>query len=212
MRPWLKKTWRTSILLLVVVTALLLSWLGATDSGLRWAYGQASAYIPAELHIARLEGRLFGRITASDISYQQAGVQVSLAQASLRWRPLELFTGSIAISQLRAQSLTITLPPGEQPAQVGNGPALQLPDIRLPWRLRLDDIEISDVTIVQGEQVVALQQIQLSASGLFNSIDIDALRVVAEQFEVAINGTLKLAGRYQHHLQMQWRVRLPSAQ
>ena len=71
MRPRLKKSLLAAFLLLFLSAGAGLFWLGATESGLHWAYQQAGVYIPGETSIGRLEGRLFGRITATDIAFSR---------------------------------------------------------------------------------------------------------------------------------------------
>ena len=46
------------IVVLLLLAGTLLVWLTATQSGLRWGYEQAGRYLPGELRIAEMRGRL----------------------------------------------------------------------------------------------------------------------------------------------------------
>lgn len=205
MRPGLKKNLLALLVLLLLLAASGLFWLGATESGLRWAYQQSRESIPGELRIGKLEGRLFGRISATDLHYQHADTRVVLERTTLKWRPFELLTGNLVVSQLHVQSMVITLPATQQSkaAQV-----VELPELRLPLGMALEDIRIDDIHIMQDEQEFVLQQVILNASSRGNRIHIDALDVSAAEFDLHIDGTLKPVGNYQHTLNMQWRLGL----
>ncbi|MDZ7804773.1 translocation/assembly module TamB domain-containing protein [Thiohalophilus sp.] len=206
MRQELKKNLLAMLLLLLLLAGSGLFWLVATESGLRWAYQQSSDFIPGELRIGKLEGRLFGRITATDLVYQHADTRVVLEQARLKWRPFELLTGSLVVSQLHVQSVSVTLPAAQQSTAEQE---VELPDIRLPVAVALEDIRVDNIRITRDEQQVVLQQLTLDARSQGNSILIDRFDVAAKAFDVHIDGTLKPVGNYQHKLNMQWQLRLP---
>ncbi|HEY9053120.1 MAG TPA: translocation/assembly module TamB domain-containing protein [Gammaproteobacteria bacterium] len=205
MRPWLKKLLIVIALLLLLPTALGLFWLGGTENGLHWVYQRALAYVPGHLSIDKLEGRLFGRITATGIDYQLDENRILIAQTSLEWQPTALLIAQISVDHFHVQSLNITLPAAEKTDQ-----PTTLPDINLPWRLVLENIQIDDLSIHQGESQFELKQIKLSASTVFNQIDIDSLSVVADSYDLSITGTLKPSRNYQHKLDIKWHTQLPS--
>ncbi|TDX98180.1 translocation/assembly module TamB domain-containing protein [Thiohalophilus thiocyanatoxydans] len=205
MRPELKKNLLAMFVLLLLLAGSGLFWLGATESGLRWIYQQSGKFLPGELHISKLEGRLFGRITATDLVYQKADTRVALERVTLKWRPFELLTGNLVVSQLHVQSVTISLPAAQQSKAEQ---AVELPDIRLPVNVTLEDIRLDDIHIRRDAQQFALHQVTLDASSRGNKIHIDALDVSATEFDLHIDGTLKPVGDYQHTLNMQWRLGL----
>lgn len=205
MRPELKKNLLALLVLLLLLAGSGLFWLGASESGLRWIYQQSRESIPGELRIGKLEGRLFGRITVTDLIYQQADTRVALDRATLEWHPFELLTGNLVVSQLHVQSVAITLPAAQQSKAEQ---AVELPDIRVPVNVALEDIRIDDIHIMRGKQQFVLQQVTLDASTRGDKIHIDTLDVSAAEFDLHIDGTLKPLGNYQHRLNMQWRVQL----
>ncbi|MDR9435558.1 MAG: translocation/assembly module TamB domain-containing protein [Thiohalophilus sp.] len=205
MRPGLKKNLLALLVLLLLLAGSGLFWLGATESGLRWVYQQSNEFIPGELAIGKLEGRLLGRITTSDLVYQHADTRLVLERATLKWRPFELLTGNLVVSQLHVQSMAITLPAAQQNQAEQ---AVELPAIRLPLNVALEDIRIDDIHIMQDEQQFVLQQVTLDASSRGRKIHLNALDVSATEFDLHLDGTLKPIGNYPHTLNMQWRLRL----
>ena len=189
----------------LIAPVFALAWLVSTESGLRWAYQLTDSYLPNELHIASIEGRLIGPIIIKGIEYQQDGTSITSNQITLEWTPTALLAANIDINRLHVHSLKINLPESEKSDQ-----ALTLPDINLPWRLAVKDLVIDDLTIRQNEQLVDIHQIKLTASALFGQIDIEALDINAETFSLSVNGDLSPTGNYDHKLETRWRVELPS--
>ena len=191
------------ILLLTPVLAVL--WLATSQTGLRWAFEYAKPYMPGEFKMAALEGRLIGPMTAKGIDYRQDGAHITLDQLTLDWSPATLFTANVTLRQLHAQSLNIELP--ESPTT--NQP-ITLPEIRLPWRVALEDVVVDGLSLHQNGQDFSLQQIKLDATTLFSQLDIKQLSLRADRFELTINGGLQLSHDYPHDLAMHWQTTLPS--
>lgn len=189
--------------LLTPVVALL--WFSTTESGLQWGYQQAKPYLPGELSMTRVEGRLIGPITVTDLEYHQSGVSIKADRIVVEWLPSALLAANIDITQLHVQSLKIALPQAEKTAQ-----PLRLPEIHLPWRVALRDVKVDDLHVNQNSQTFAVNRIQLNATSLFSRIDIDEFTLEADRFNLAINGKLRPTGRYRHELAIRWQTELPT--
>ena len=107
------KRLRLLIVLLLLVPAVLLSWLTMTQSGLNWVYQQVEFYLPAELNFNQLQGKLIGPVTIKDVEYQQDGALIQAEQIIIDWLPTSLLAANINIKQLHIQSLNIVLPERE---------------------------------------------------------------------------------------------------
>lgn len=203
-RAWLKKV-SAAVTLLLLILALCIVWLITTQSGLRWTYQQAMTYLPSEVTIDKLEGRLIGPITIRGIEVQQQGTLVKVEKATLDWQPLALLTANIDISHLHVQSLEITLPETEKSDE-----PVTLPEINLPWSLALEDVVVSNVRVNQPGQSVELKQIKLNASTLLSQITIKSFDLAMNAFELNVKGKLNPARNYNHQLDVRWRTELPS--
>ncbi len=188
----------------LLTSLIMLTWVATTESGLRWTYQLAESYLPSELHITTLEGRLIGPIMAKGIEYQQDGISIKSHQITLDWIPTSLLAANIDISRLHIQTLKIALPQSEKSDQ-----PITLPDIHLPWRLTLKDSVIDDLSFTQNEKNFDVKQIKLNAS-LLSQMDIETLDINAETFSINIKGELQPSHNYRHSLKTHWQVELPS--
>ncbi|MDT8452971.1 MAG: translocation/assembly module TamB domain-containing protein [Gammaproteobacteria bacterium] len=199
------------LLLLLMVVSLV--WLTATQSGLRWGYEQAGRYLPGELNIAEVRGRLIGPITLRGFEFEQDGTRVKADQILLDWQPMALLTARINISRVHIQSLDIVLPETTETAKSEPPlPGIQLPEIHLPWRMALREAQIDDFSFSRGEQNFKLNQIKLSASTQISTVKIKTFSVSAEQFSLKIKGELNPVRDYRHDLAINWQLELPSGE
>ena len=178
---------------LLLISTLLISSVVTTEGGLQWAYRQAQAHLPVGLRIDKLDGKLVGPIHISGIEYEQHGTTIKAAEILLDWHPLSLLTSKINISQLHLQSLEVILPAVEKTAAAAP-PAL--PDIYLPWRTVVSQLEIDGITIRQPQKTILLEKISLDASTLLSNIEIARLTVSADDFSINVQGNLHAAGNY----------------
>lgn len=204
---------RLAIVVVLLLTGALLVWLSATQSGLRWGYEQASRYLPGELRIAEVRGRLIGPITLRGLEFEQDGTRVKADQILLDWQPMALLTTQINISRIHIQSLDIVLPePTETAQSEPTLPEIQLPDIHLPWRMALQEAQIDDFSFSRGEQHFKLNQIKLSANTRISTVKIKTFSVSADNFSLNIEGELKPVRSYRHDLAIEWQLELPSGE
>ncbi|MDH5572324.1 MAG: translocation/assembly module TamB domain-containing protein, partial [Gammaproteobacteria bacterium] len=200
----------TIVAIVILLPCIIFSaWLTGSESGLRWVYQQAMPHLPVELNMEKLEGRLLGTITVTNLNYQQNSVTVNAGQINLQWSPFSLLTAKVELDQLHIQSLNIVLPPTDK-NEPKRTQAITLPAIYLPWRVVLKDGVINGVNIRQNDQLFKLEQIRLSASTLFSQIDIDELNIKSDSLELNIKGELELNKNYPHKLATYWQVKLPS--
>ncbi len=195
------------LLALLLPAVVALAWLTMTTGGLRWSYQQLEPYLPGQLTVTKLEGRLMGSIMAKSIEYRQDDAIISADQLTIDWRPLALLTASIDITRLHLMALKIVVPPSEK---TENPQPLSLPEIKFPWRVILRDVLFDGLSIIQNEQRVNLEQIKLSASTRFSQIDIDELNIIADDFRLNITGKLQPTQDYPHELALHWQLALAS--
>ncbi len=196
---------RITIGLLSLLFVVVLAWLSVTQSGLRWAYQQVESYIPGELTITTLEGRLVGPIIVAGLEYQQDGTLIKADRVELEWSPSALLLANVDISRLHVKSLNIVLPSSEATDQ-----PLILPELSLPFRVALSGLVIDDLNVSQDGQSTMLKQLRLNATSLLSQIDIEMFKIQTETFNLDIKGKLKTSQHYRHKLITQWQVTLPS--
>ena len=199
----------------LIIPAMFFAWLTVTENGLNWAYQQAELYLPVKLNINKLEGRLIGPVTVKGFEYQQDGMSINAQQITLDWSPAALLAANININQLHIQSLAIVLPntaETEQTQTQASRQTITLPEISLPWRLLLKDVEVDSLSVQQDEQVFKLNKIKLNATTLFSKINIKQLSIDAETFSLVMKGKLQPTRDYRHDLDVSWQFTLPSSE
>ena len=194
------------LLLILLLPLVLLVWLMATESGLRWVYQQAEPYLPAGLSLNAPQGKLIGPVTLENVEFEQDGMTIKAGQIIVDWHPGALLVANVDIDRVRIKSLSIALPaaqPSDQP--------VALPEIFLPWRIALKDVQIDDFSFSQDEQMFTLRQIRLSASTLLSKVDIEEFSLlVDDSFSLNIKGELRPTRHYRHDLDIHWRATLSS--
>ncbi len=191
-------------LVLLVLLLCFFSWISMTASGLQWAYQIASPYIPAQISLQKLEGRLSGPVKVSGFSYQQAdGSVYRIEQIELDWNPLSLLSSKLDIQSLHAKTIQLT-----QADSTFSDSKITLPEIHLPVQIQIDNMLIEDLTLIQQQQSVHFNRIQLTASTLFDQLTIQQASVDADDYHMNISGGLRLAGNYRHKLNLEWKYHL----
>jgi translocation and assembly module TamB len=200
----MKRVGLVIFLVLLVIPLSLLGWISMTSSGLQWLYQLSSAYIPSQISIQKLEGRLSGPVKVSGFSYQQSdGSTYEVKQIEMDWNPLSLLSGRVDVQSLRMKTVHII-----QIDSTSSDSKITLPQIQLPIQVQLDNLLIDDVTLVQQQQNLHFKRIQLSASTLFDQLSIQQASVDTDDYLVNVRGGLRLAGNYRHKLQLDWKYNL----
>lgn len=110
---------------------------------------------PAVLQVGAVHGSIWGPLRLDHIVYHQGGTQLELDRLDLDWQPARLLQGSLNLTQLHVGKLTYHAPPSSTPPVL---PAT----LGLPLTLQLDRIQIDQMEIESGGQVLSFQQIQLA--------------------------------------------------
>lgn len=210
---WLKWT-LISILALLVLILALVSALVSTEIGSRWVLGQVAERVPVEF--GEIEGDLIRGLDIGYLEYAPEPVDGAAAQRyrveglAFRWQPLALLYSAVSVQSLKAESVLLVMPPGEDAPEEEPARAItDWPSLALPVRIELGAVQLKDIKIVQGETTTELQQISGSVSlGTFN-LRVEDLEVIATDYSAAASGRIGLRYPYPADLQLDWRYRLP---
>ncbi|MDG6097407.1 hypothetical protein EXU34_08125 [Alteromonas sp. ZYF713] len=132
----------------------------------------------------------------SDARFESPAITVQADQltSSAQW------IDSLQISHLALNGLTLMLPESEpQPSSpvTISYQAPALPEVHIPLTLQANDVQISNIRVVQGEQEVAALDIALQQTQIQNSrIALQALSVNMEQVKASLDGDVTLSGQY----------------
>ena len=136
----LKRGLRWGVLPLALV-ALGVGWVATTTSGARWLVTTGAGLAGLDLRYTRLDGSLARGLDVADLDLRLPTVTLRADEASLRWQPLALARGAVAIDRLTLARGEVSLLPREEAAP-STGFRVPLPiDIAA---LALSDLAVSE--------------------------------------------------------------------
>ena len=165
-----------ALMLLVVWTVL------GTSAGSRWALGQ----VPG-LSVEHFQGRLGGQWSADQLLWQQAGSRVELTAPTVDWSPACLLRMALCINRLDVEQVSLQFPPS---TEASSGP-IQLPDLKLPLSIQLDDVRVGSLLFNGSEE---LKGLQLAAHWSAAGMQIDAAHLQRDDLVLDLAGRLQPTG------------------
>lgn len=169
-----------ALLLLVIVSASLL--LG-TQAGSRWALTS----VPG-LQLENFQGRLGGHWSAERLVWQQGEDRVEVHAVDFAWTPACLLKMTLCIDRLHAGQVLLRFPPSGAPSDEG---PVNLPALRLPLALQLDDVQLGSLQLDGAEQ---LRDLKLAAHWTAQGLQIDSAHLQRDALILDLNGLLKPEG------------------
>lgn len=196
---------RAALLMLLFGLLLFLTWILNTESGLRWTVEQAHPYLPGDLQLEQLRGRLSGPVDIATLSYRQDdGMALKIEQLHLDWSPSALLVGQLRFSDISAQRLTVDLP-AAQPS--GADSITALPRIAVPVSVALARLELHQIQIRRPEQPpISIDHLGLAASLHWDELKLKRLQLSALTARLEARGTAELSDMYRHDLSFNWQV------
>lgn len=196
---WVK---RISLGTLVTVLALLAlaSLMLETTWGARLVLGRASAFVPGELRMQRVEGTLAGPLRLLGIEYHYGGLSVTAGRLDVDVSLLDLSTGRLTIDELRTESLRVLLPASSS-ASSGTSEPLRLPELALPMRVSVKHSDFRGSSIVPHDgEPVAISRVQLQGGIAGGVVNVGHLSVEAPMGSVQLAGRVDTGANYQTRL------------
>jgi translocation and assembly module TamB len=146
---------RFSLLLLVLCAFLLgaAAWLVGTEGGLRWALARAQAAAGGKLIVEGASGVLAGTVRIQRLAFQGSGIQLESHALHTRAGLLAALAGRVALDPLEAESLTLVLRPGGEPA--ASPPAL-------PYGIDIENVVVQNLEIAREGERHSLRDVRLS--------------------------------------------------
>lgn len=180
--------------LLLLLVAVLWTLLG-TQGGSRSLLAQ----VPG-LQVDNFVGRLGGAWQADALIWQQDEMRVELQQLDMTWSPSCLLRLTLCLDRLHLQRVAVTLPAG---AESGSEP-LSLPNVKLPLRLQLGDIQLGELTLDGQPQV---RDVALIASWNEQGVDLQRFALQRDELRLEVSGRLTPQGGWP--LALSGRLQLP---
>jgi translocation and assembly module TamB len=154
--------------------------------GVRWAVDWIAGQVPGELSAEQAAGPLVGPWRLGGVRYADAtGLEVTLQEITLDWRPLALLTGRIRFASIVGRELALRLP-----ADGGAGGAPPVPP-PLPLGLRIDDLTLTGITLAgSAGEAQRIETLTLAGSLSGGGVRLERLRLVASAGELELDGRI----------------------
>lgn len=189
------------LLLLGLLLGAVVSMLN-TQSGSRWLLEQ----VPG-LHVEGWQGALLSEWRAEQLHWQQDDLSVQLNTVHMQFRLSCVLRSALCIDQLSVQRIELNLPesePAQEPRQ-----AIELPDLKLPGRLDVQQLFIGEL-LLNGESL--LSAANLSVHWVEHAIQIAKLDVQYQDYRLQTSGTVTAQGQWPLQLQLDAHIPIPDAQ
>lgn len=180
--------------LLLLLVAALWTLLG-TQGGSRWLLAQ----VPG-LQVDNFAGRLGGDWQVDALIWQQDDMRVELQQLDMAWSPSCLLRLTLCLDRLHLQQVAVTLP---ESGEASDEP-LSLPNLNLPLRLQLGDIQLGELRLDGQAQ---LSDLELIASWSEQGVELQRLALQRDDLSLDLSGQLTPQGNWP--LTLSGRLQLP---
>ena len=185
-----------------------ITWLVVTESGLTWLTDKAQTYAPGELTIEQVQGRLIDNFKIEQFSYQYEEIAVQFDTFQFVWQPKALADATVHIKQLHLNGLKLHLPKTEK--QPPSDEPIALPDIHLPVRIVLEDVQVRKVSVQIAEnEPIIIDSVDLITTTQ-EQIQLQHFSVQSPQFQVTLAGNLAFQPPYPLQLDLTWSAHLPN--
>ncbi len=203
-------TWRRVLLFSVAIVMIGAAWLLGSESGLRYVVNTALRFVPFEVTVGTIQGRLWNSVTLHNLSVTTPAAAVEIDKLALRWRLPRLLGGAVEVHSLDLSTVFIT--PGARttaspaPDEAPPPTPITLPDVALPLAISVDSFSATDIQ-VNLEQPLRIARIDGAARFTDAGIDVDFLSAALVQGGFRLHGRLAPRGDYPLTLVGQWHWR-----
>lgn len=170
--------------------------------GLSRALAWSAAWLPGELSVATVQGRLRGPIRLQGLRYTDEQRQVRLDHLELAWRPAALLDRTLHIENLSLRGLDIV--------QTEETPGGEAADLQLPIGIIIERLDAEALSYQGADQAPRrIDRIALNARLERATLIVAAFELQTPQGELHVSGSLQTAGRHRIDLDTTWRLALP---
>lgn len=193
-----------SIYGLFMVGAFSLLYLLLTQNGTALVITTATQFIPANVVIERIEGRLFDRVSLYGVAVDMPTGHYAAQQVSLDWRLSRLLIGQISIREVLLVNASATLPKKGAADRQGKAPIsldlTWLDDIRIRWpfTFSLENFDVSNAIIAMGDEQYRIEHFQMGTA-----LTDGQFLLRTDQFNAVgadVDGSLRISGDRQGRL------------
>jgi translocation and assembly module TamB len=171
---------------LVLIVAIIggALWFAASDAGLRWASGEATARSGGRLTIEGATGSLGGTVRIARLRYEDDDLRLIADDVAFAWSPRALLSRTVLVDVLSAATVTLEFKPSA-------GPSAPPASLTLPWPIDVRRADIAALIVSSGPNRWRVRQLGFHYTGTLERHALDALTLDSEWGSV--RGKLALA-------------------
>lgn len=206
---WFKRS-LYALLALVIILLTLVTLLLTTQTGGRVSLYVAEKSLSGSLEYGSWQGTILRDFEINDLRYRDGEIDIEIDYLQLRWRPWQLLKRQLHAREIEISGARIHLPEGEaapEPSQ----PLfpINLPDIKLPISVRLDQVVLTDIAFQQGELQQHIERAQLRGRTRGDTVHLHSFSLTTADFHAQLHGTFTPVGNYPLNLNTLARFELP---
>lgn len=202
MRRWLARLFYGALSAFVILTAVAYVFIG-TPTGSRWLLETAVHLSHGRLAFSAVRGSLLGGLDVDGLRWHSIDLEIDIAHAGLRWRPLDLFAGRLQIDALSAEHVFVANHPQTTSAAAAS-PASPTTLPALPLAVHVGALRIDDLVVVAQGKPVRIARIRGEFSLAGKRLHLSRLSVRTPQGGLAVVGALDLAPAMTLDLRTAW--------
>lgn len=171
-----------AVLMIVILVA---GWVLSTEAGGRWAIQQ----VPG-LDVVGYGGTLGSAWHAQHLVYDDGqGTRARVEEVEVAWSPGCLVTLEVCVDRLRTSRVSVSLP--ETESATTSGEAIELPAVRLPLSVSIEELDASRITY---NETLILDAVESSATLSGGTLQLASLHVIREGLDARAEGSLEMRG------------------
>ncbi len=184
-KRWAKRI-TLSLLCLLLILALLLSWLLATDTGFRYLMGIVKGYLPDSVVIGAVEGNAVSGLTVRGLYIKG---DVDIKQLTLDLSLSDLWLGQLTMERLALEGVRVRPKPG--------GESEPFAGLELPIDLVVKQLAVNNIAIQLEAGIQNIDSIRGQAQWRGHKVNIESLAVVLGDSPWLEGGQVQLSGELQ---------------
>lgn len=192
-------SWTIVVLCGLIPTALYI--LLATTTGSSWLIQKTLKYTEQDIVIQQVSGSLLNTLQLTQVTLNTPTSSVSVDQATLSWRPFDLFEQKVSVDSVTLEGVQVKLIETEKKtgAKV-ESQAWQLPTIVTPWPITIDQLKITEALINTTAQTITLTDIKTKVMLHGSTLSLSEFHIGHEQINADLMLQLDLDEQYPFEL------------
>lgn len=189
------------LLALVLILLASISALVETEAGSHWVVKRIAALGNASL--GAMSGNLRRGLDIEFVDYQQGEQHLRAEQLSFRWRPVDLLYSAVEIESFSAQKVVLQVPVAP-PTEPTKGAFRDWPNLRLPVRIQVRDLDLNNIEYRQGDSVQRWNKLSGTIGlGTFH-LRYKNIALVHDDYAVQLTGATSLGFPYDTRATVLW--------